>query len=109
MSEIYSTKFWCFTSPHGTTVSLEILNPVCFIHLKSGELVHKFLPFLMSLMVDSNLHSFGNKTCDTDENSAAAEGPLQFLDYFVEITSTNSVAFTLAWCYLLHVIKQKDR
>ncbi|XP_067057201.1 negative elongation factor B-like [Acropora muricata] len=75
----------------------------------SGELVHKFLPFLMSLMVDSNLHSIGNKTCDTDENGAAAEGPLQFLGYFVEITSTNSVAFTLAWCYLLHVIKQKDR
>ena len=71
--------------------------------------MHKFLPFLMSLMVDSNLHSIGNKTCDTDENGAAAEGPLQFLGYFIEITSTNSVAFTLAWCYLLHVIKQKDR
>lgn len=73
-----------------------------------GELVHKFLPLIMSLMVDSNLHSLDNKVSNHDENGDA-EGPTQFTDYFVEITSSNSVAFTLAWCYLLHIIKQKDR
>ena len=71
-------------------------------------MVHKFLPLIMSLMVDSNLHSLGNKLSDADENGDT-KGPAQFIDYFVEITSTNSVAFTLAWCYLLHVIKQRDR
>ncbi|KAJ7334424.1 hypothetical protein OS493_014738 [Desmophyllum pertusum] len=74
----------------------------------SGELIHKFLPLLMSLMVDSSLQSLGNKLADRDDNGDV-ESPEQFIDYFVEITSSNSVAFTLAWCYLLHVIKQKDR
>lgn len=62
----------------------------------------------MSLMVDSSLQSLGNKLADRDDNGDV-ESPEQFIDYFVEITSSNSVAFTLAWCYLLHVIKQKDR
>ena len=62
----------------------------------------------MSLMVDSSLQSLDNKLSDSDENGDV-QGPAQFTDYFVEITSSNSVAFTLAWCYLLHVIKQKDR
>ena len=71
--------------------------------------MHKFLPFLMSIMVDSNLHSLGDKSSSADENGATADAAEQFTDYFVEITSTNSVAFTLAWCYLLHVINQRDR
>lgn len=62
----------------------------------------------MSLMVDSTLHTLGNKLVDKDD-TGDVEGPIQFIDYFVEITSSNSVAFTLSWCYLLHVIKQKDR
>ena len=78
------------------------------VQFKGGELVHKFLPLIMSLMVDSNLHSLGNKLSDKDENGDK-EGPAHFTEYFVEITSTNSVAFTVAWCYLLHIIKQKDR
>ena len=71
-------------------------------------MAHKFLPLIMSLMVDSNPHSLDNKLSNQDENGDA-EGPAQFTDYFVEITSSNLVPFTLAWCYLLHVIKQKDR
>ena len=62
----------------------------------------------MSLMVDSGLNSLHDKLNDEDKNGGI-EGPSQFTAYFVEITSSNSVAFTLAWCYLLHVIKQKDR
>lgn len=62
----------------------------------------------MSLMVDSGLNSLHDKLNDEDKNGGI-EGPSQFTTYFVEITSSNSVAFTLAWCYLLHVIKQKDR
>ena len=85
---------------------------IIFIYLcdefQGGELIHKFLPLLMSLMVDSSLHSLGNKLADKDDNDDF-KGPVQFIDYFVEITSSNSVAFTLSWCYLLHVIKQKDR
>ena len=76
---------------------------------QGGELIHKFLPLLMSLMVDSSLHVLGNKLVDKEDTSGDDEGPIQFIDYFVEITSSNSVAFTLSWCYLLHVIKQKDR
>ena len=71
-------------------------------------MVHKFLPLIMSLMVDSGLNSLHDKLNDEDKNGGI-EGPSQFTAYFVEITSSNSVAFTLAWCYLLHVIKQKDR
>ncbi|CAH3033818.1 unnamed protein product [Pocillopora meandrina] len=74
----------------------------------SGELIHKFLPILMSLMVDSSLHSLHNKH-HVDDDNADVEDPIQFTDYFAEITSANSVAFTLAWCYLLHVINQRDR
>ena len=62
----------------------------------------------MSLMVDSSLNSLHNKLSDKDKNGDM-EDPTQFTDYFVEITASNAVAFTLAWCYLLHVIKQKDR
>lgn len=62
----------------------------------------------MSLMVDSSLHSLHSKH-HVDDDNADVEDPTQFTDYFAEITSANSVAFTLAWCYLLHVINQRDR
>ena len=79
--------------------------------LQGGELIHKFLPLLMSLVVESSLSSLDVKHKDSTENAENGDNDSmdQFSGYFEQITTVNSVAFTLAWCYLLHVIKQKDR
>ncbi|KAK3748650.1 hypothetical protein QZH41_015350 [Actinostola sp. cb2023] len=73
------------------------------------DLAGKFLPFIMSLMVDSSLRSYAEKVPEEDiEEELLVVGHKHAQD-FMDMLATDNVAFTLAWCYLLSILKQKDK
>ena len=63
----------------------------------------------MSLMVDSTLHTLGERKSTAEEESGQAMAGEEHMASFMHLLSSSSVAFTLVWYYLLHAIKQRDR
>jgi len=78
-----------------------------FSFFQEGDLVGRFLPLLMSLMVDSSLHCLTPKLPEDERHMELNDEQMQ--EVFVDTIASNPIAFSLAWYYLLHVLKQKDR
>lgn len=63
----------------------------------------------MSLMVDNSLRSYNDKVPEEDIEDDLMSDGLRLAQEFMDMLASNKVAFTLAWCYLLNLLKQKDK
>ena len=70
-------------------------------------MVGRFLPLLMSLMVDSALDGLAPKLPQEERNMQLGDEQMQ--EAFIDTIAASPIAFSLAWYFLLHVVKQKDR
>ncbi|EDO30397.1 predicted protein [Nematostella vectensis] len=75
----------------------------------NDELASKFLPFIMSLMVDSSLNTLNGKVPEDDIEEGLVSDGRHLAHHFMHMMVSNKVAFKLAWCFMLHLLHQKDK
>jgi hypothetical protein len=63
----------------------------------------------MSLMVDNSLQSYSEKVPEEDIEEDLMSDGLEHAQEFMHMLASDKVSFTLAWCYLLNLLKQKDK
>lgn len=63
----------------------------------------------MSLMVDTSLRQYNDKVPDDDMEEELLTTGHKHGQEFMDMLATDKVAFSLSWCYLLNILKQKDK
>lgn len=77
--------------------------------LQNPDLADQLLPFMMSLMVDSSLRTYTDKLPEDDMEEELMTVGHKHAQEFMDMLATDKVAFALSWCYLLSLLKQKDK